>query len=151
MSSEDADLACQMQHTAGRKSLLPCREKARDLPPPCSSEQPLLPFGSHPQPLYLSLYCRPCFQLVRNHSHTEKEKIRNHLMVHTHVKHGETRGGKVPASATQQGGAELGSEPRSLDPAGCFLGSLKTPEKESRVSKSWTDLGLNPDLLTGWF
>ena len=151
MSSEDADLACQMQHTAGRKSLLPCREKARDLPPSCSSEQPLLPLGSHPN-LSIFLYTVvPISSWSEIISTQIRKSIRNHLMVHTHVKHGETRGGKVPASATQQGGAELGPEPRSLNPAGCFLGSLKTPEEESRVSKSWTDLGLNPDLLTGWF
>lgn len=71
----------------------------------------------------------------KSYPHREGKSIRNQLMVHTHVKHGETRGGKVLVSATQQGGAELGPESRSLDPAGCFLGSLEAPEEESRELK----------------
>lgn len=134
MSSEDADLACQIQHTASRKSLLPCREKARDLPPPCSSKQPLLPLGSHPN-LSFFILSSPFPAGQKSYPHREGKSIRNQLMVHTHVKHGETRGGKVLVSATQQGEAELGPESRSLDPAGCFLGSLKAPEEESREPK----------------
>lgn len=71
--------------------------------------------------------------------------MRNHLTVSTLFVRGQTREGELAASATKQVSGIAGSLSPDL-----FPGSLEAPLRESTgSSKSWADLGLNPDSLAG--